>query len=341
MDTVVDFIISEEPFKLMPLEKAPRAAQNTALLLYRERMGMEQGMVILPEQSVLSSSIRMGKYDRKIVVDISRHQMEMDMKIRTQERYCDFLVHIDIEYGISDVKYAASNNLSHIQDTIQEAVRKFMNTYQESFSIYNEIRLERETDTLTKTLVEKFMFLYINARTKIQLDEAGQRVRDSDIKTRTDGIIQQNEAKIQKLNTQRAGELERIEYQEKKKILEEKNKLDEAKLEKLQGLMKRYGDDALLVNAYLDEEMSSLDFNEQMRKQKQEQEDRIYAKFRQFYDMDIMSDEFINSYAGQVLFGKPKGTIEVGETKKEKLEQKDEVEIEDGEEIGNYMGDIE
>ena len=78
---------------------------------------------------------------------------------------------------------------------------------------------KRETDTLTKTLVEKFMFLYINARTKIQLDEAGQRVRDSAIKTRTDGIIQQNEAKIQKLNTQRAGELERIEYQEKKKIL--------------------------------------------------------------------------------------------------------------------------
>lgn len=341
MDTVVDFVLSEGPFKFTPFEKTPRAERDTALLLYRERMGMDSGMVILPEQSVLSSSIRMGKYDRKIVIDISKRHMGMDMKIKTQDGYCDFLVHIDIEYGIRDVKYAAGNNLSHIQNAIQDDIRKYMNEYQEIFSIDDEIGLEREADELTNALAKKFAFLYINVRTKIALDEIGQRVHESNAKSIADSIIQENEMEAQKLNMQKEGELERVGYQEKRKTFEEKNKLDIAKLEKLQDLKNLYGEDALLVNAFLNDEMNSIGLNEQIRKQRQEDEDRRNARFQQLFDMDIMSDELINGYASQSILGKPVETISIKEREKEAIAQKDEVEIEDGEEIGNYIDDSE
>lgn len=341
MDTVGGFILSEEPFKFKPFEKTPTAERDTAILLYRECMGMNTGMVILPEQAVLSSIIRMGKYDRKIVVDISKRQMDLDMKIRTKDGYCDFLIHIDIEYGIRDVKYAVSNNLSHIKNTIQDDIRKYMNAYQGMFRIEEGIELERKADELTNALIKKFVYLNIDTRTKIALDQIGQKVYESNAQAIAHSIMQGNELEIQRLNMQRKGELERIGYVEKRKTFEEKNRLDMAKLEKLQELKKHYGGDALLVNAYLNDEMSSIGLNEQIRRQQQEDEDRRYTRFQKLYEMDVMTDELTNSYACQSIFGTSIEAISVKEREKEVIEQREEVEIEDGEEIGNYIDDGE
>lgn len=341
MDAVVDFILSEEPFKFTLFEKTPQAERDRALLLYRECMGVKSGMVILPGQSVLSSSIRSGKYDRKVVVDTSRRSVDMDMKIKAQDGYCNFLVHIDIEYGIRDVKYAVCNDLSHIQNEIQDNIRRYMNEYQKRFSIEEEIEFEREMEGLTNTLINKFIFLYINVRTQIMLDEIGQKVQDSNVKSNAENVIKKNEVELQRVNMQKEGELERISYEEERKILEEKNKLDMAKLERLQDLKNYYGEDALLISAYLNRELSDMELNEQIRKQRYEDDDRRYSRFKQLYDMDIMSDGLINSYASQSVLGVPNEPIGIQERRKNAIAQKDEIEIEDGEKIGNYMDDSE
>lgn len=337
MERIVDFVLAVEPFKLLPLEKAPRAEKNTALLLYRERLGVDAGIVIFPEQMVLSSSIRMGKYDRKIVVDISKKQFQMDGKIKTQEQYCDFLIHVELEYSVSDVKYVAKNDLADISGRIQESVKQFMNLQQEQYSMDDEIALARKLDELSMTLTKEYVFLYINARTNIRLDEAGQKVQESNIKTITGSIITENELELEKLNLQKEEEIERTNYQEKRKTLEEKNKLDEAKLDKIQGLQNRYGEDALLVNGFLDGEFDNSELNERIRQQQQENRANRMAELKELSKMNILTEPFVDDYVRQMFLTTPVESVAVEEKAKEMLEQKDEVVIEDGDEIGNYV----
>lgn len=340
MDGMKQFVISEETFRLKPLEKAPQAESGTAIILYRECAGVSSGMIIFPEQFVMSGSIRIGKYDRKIVIDISEHQLELNTKIKTQEGYSDFLIHIAIKYKIKDVMYAAIKNLDNIQNLILEEAKKFINECQEEFSFEDEIGMERKLDELIKILRQRFLFLTIVVEKRVELDEIGQFVHGSNVKSIAESIVQRNELEVEKVSIQRKEELKRTQYQEDRETLEIKNRLKEAKLEKFKSLESRFGEDALILEAYSNGEISSIELNDKLRKQHQEDFDKKSQILKELYNMDMLSHECVYRLFEPMLLEKSIETI-AEENGREVIELKDKVEIQDGDEIGTYMDDSE
>lgn len=340
MNTIDKFILANEAFKLGRFEKAPIAEKDTALVLYRERDGIQSGMVILPDQTVVSGKILREKFDKKMVVDLSKREMSMAVKIKAQEEYCFFLVNIDIEYAIRDVKYAISNELEMTVNTTNDKVREIMNGYQQKFKIEDETELEKEIQNLSSRLASYFEYLYIHATTSVRLDENAQKVYDSNAKLKVDSTIHENESMIKKQDARIAGELKRTEYEEAVKTSSEKAKLNHARTKELQDLSESFGEDSILVNAYINGTIGDLEFNEKLREQRAEKEEKRFQELKELYKMGIVTEENINNYASQVVFGKCI-VPSVEEKKNEAIEQKDKIEIEDGDQIGNYLDDRE
>lgn len=340
MNTIDKFILANETFKLGRFEKAPKAEQNTALVLYRERDGIQSGMVILPEQIVVSGKILREKFDKKMVVDLSKRDMNLEMKIKAQEEYCFFLVNINIEYAIRDVKYAISNELETTGNVINEKVREILNVYQQKFRIEDETELEREIQCLSSQLAGYFEYLYIHAVAYVRLNENGQKMYDSYAKLKVDTTIRENASELEKQNKRLEGELIRTGYEEAIKTTNEKIKLNQAKIQEVQGLSESFGEDGILVSAYFNGKIGEIELNEKLRKQRAETEEKRFQELKELYKMGIVTDENINNYASQVVFGKCV-VPSVEEKKNNAIEQKDKIEIEDGEQIGNYLDDRE
>lgn len=336
-----NFILEEEPFKMLPLGKAPKADQNTVIILYRESLGIEKGIVIEPDKTVLSSSIRMGKYDKRIVLDTSVRRLEMRSKIKTQEQYCYFLVESRIDYSIKDAKYVAKHVLTNIENDIEISVRKFWDGLQEQFCMDEDVAVKRKLEELAVVLAEEYTFLYFSIYNTAELDEAGQKVLRSNVETITDSVVLENETEIKNISIQKEGELERTKYREAQKTYEEKMKLNDAKMENLLKLKKVYGKDALLLNGFLDNEMNSIELNERIRQQEKEDRERKLTEFRELFDMGALNEETIDQYVNQTVFSMPADSISVEEKSDFKIEEKEDIILEDKDEIGNFEDDMQ
>lgn len=266
------FILSEEPYKIGHFEQVPIAEENTVIVLYRkEEMG--SGIVIKAGAQVLRSAIKKQHYNTKTIVNMAPMKLTFKEKVNTAEGYCDFVVDIEVEFAVKDVLKIVFEHRESPCYELESSLKRVIRSESGKHSLYRKDNLRNHIVNSFDNIKKRYPYLTMEMTEKIELDEYGTKLIDSE----------------------RTAEIE-------KRVLQHKEEINRKKMENFQQIYEKHGDEGPLIQTMLDGEMSKRELSDILRKRKKEDRKEVIDLIYQWTKEGMLAPEQTSQFADKYVF---------------------------------------
>lgn len=299
MDAIV---LGVENFKFSIFDSVPKPDKNTAYILYREEERTDNILVITAQHPVLSSRIRAGRYNKKMRISLADREISIKKEISDDSGNFKFVVEVKISYRISDIEYIFKNKLWNTDFTIGNATIELIDMLHKKYDIESQIELQNELRDKLQERINEFSYLEVpELKILVEIDERARKIIDSNLDTMAGTVLLQNESE------KASGEVEqrkRIEIQKLEAEKEIEEKKSAVRLEKARGvnaLKDELGEDFGTFLAYANGEISSIEYDERMQKNRNANMMARIAGLKQLVDLDVLSGPALEKAALKLL----------------------------------------
>lgn len=283
-------IFTVNNFKFGIFDSVPKPDSNSAYILYKEGGSTENILVITEQNPVLGSQIKAGGYNKLMEVSLEEKSFELKKVIADETNNFRFYITVQLKYHISDPVYIFKKRVNAIAEDIRATVSEMIEKEHKKYDIESQIELEN--DLKSKIAQQLQGILYIEFRelsVEADLDKRAQRIIDSQLDAMAMGAVGKNES--EKLS-QEIEEKKKIEIQQleaSKEIEQRKNALNLEKAVGMKALEEKLGEDYSTFLAYVNGEISTVEFDEQMHRNRNAAMVARLQFFKQLVDMDVLS----------------------------------------------------
>ena len=259
-------ILGVENFKFSILDSVPKPEHGIAYILYNSNGRKDHILIITPQNPVLGSQIRAGKYDKKMIISTTDRTYTVSKTILDETGKFRFFINIDFLYRMGDIKYIFENDLWSFDDTIENKTLQIIEMKHKQYDIESWVELERDLRTEISEAVNQIGYLQINNfRITIKLDETAEKIIQSKLDTMADIILQEDdkERASVKISTQEDLEIQKLKAE--RNIEEERNKVLVEKAKIANALKGEMGDEHIALLAYVKGEISSVELDDRIR----------------------------------------------------------------------------
>lgn len=295
-------IFTVNNFKFGIFDSVPKPDSDKAYILYKEGGSTENILVITERNPVLGSQIRAGGYNKMMEVSLEEKSLELKKKIADETNNFRFYVTVQLKYHISDPVYIFKKRVNTIEEEIRAIVSKVIEEEHKKYDIESQIELEN--DLKSKTAKQLQGILHIETRelaVEVDLDKRAQRIIDSNLDAMSMGVVGRNES--EKLS-QEIEEKKKIEIQQleaSREVEKRKNALNLEKAEGMKALEEKLGEDYSTFLAYINGDISSIEFDEKMHRNRNAAMVAKLQYFKQLVDMDVLSGPALERAAAKLI----------------------------------------
>lgn len=283
-------IFTVNNFKFGIFDSVPKPDSNSAYILYKEGGSTENILVITEQNPVLGSQIKAGGYNKLMEVSLEEKSFELKKVIADETNNFKFYVSVQLKYHISDPVYIFKKRVLIIAEDIRAVVSEIIEKEHKKYDIESQIELEN--DLKSKIAQQLQGILYIEIRelfVEVDLDERAQRIIDSELDAMAMGVVGRNESEKRSREIEEKKKIEIQQLEASKEIQQRKNALNLEKAAGMKALEEKLGEDYSTFLAYINGEISSVEFDEQMHRNRNAAMVAKLQFFKQMVEMDVLS----------------------------------------------------
>lgn len=283
-------IFTVNNFKFGIFDSVPKPDSNSAYILYKEGGSTENILVITEQNPVLGSQIKAGGYNKLMEVSLEEKNFELKKEIADETNNFRFYITVQLKYHISDPVYIFKKRVNTIAEDIRAVVSEMIEKAHKKYDIESQIELEN--DLKSKIAQQLQGILYIEIRelfVEVDLDERAQRIIDSELDAMAMGVVGRNESEKLSREIEEKKKIEIQQLEASKEIEQRKNALNLEKATGMKALEEKLGEDYSTFLAYVNGEISSVEFDEQMHRNRNAAMVARLQFFKQLVEMDVLS----------------------------------------------------
>lgn len=299
MDAIV---LGVENFKFSIFDSVPKPDKNTAYILYREEERTDNILVITAQHPVLSSQIRAGRYNKKMRISLADREISIKKEISDDSGNFKFVVEVKISYRISDIEYIFKNKLWNTDFTIGNAIIELIDMLHKKYDIESQIELQNELRDKLQERINEFSYLEVpELKILVEIDERARKIIDSNLDTMADTVLLQNESEKASVVVEQRKRIEIQKLEAEKEIEEKKSAVRLEKARGVNALKDELGEDFGTFLEYANGEISSIEYDERMQKNRNANMMARIAGLKQLVDLDVLSGPALEKAALKLL----------------------------------------
>lgn len=299
MDAIV---LGVENFKFSIFDSVPKPDKNTAYILYREEERTDNILVITAQHPVLSSQIRAGRYNKKMRISLADREISIKKEISDDSGNFKFVVEVKISYRISDIEYIFKNKLWNTDFTIGNATIELIDMLHKKYDIESQIELQNELRDKLQERINEFSYLEVpELKILVEIDERARKIIDSNLDTMAGTVLLQNESEKASVEVEQRKRIEIQKLEAEKEIEEKKSAVRLEKARGVNALKDELGEDFGTFLAYANGEISSIEYDERMQKNRNANMMARIAGLKQLVDLDVLSGPALEKAALKLL----------------------------------------
>lgn len=295
-------IFTVNNFKFSIFDSVPKPDSNKALILYKEGGNPEKILVITEQNPVLGSQIRAGGYDKLMEVSLEERNLGCQKEIADETNNFRFFVKVQLKYRVNDPTYIFKNRIKTVEEKIRTIVSNAIGEEHKKYDIESQIELENDMKSkISEKLCDILYIEIMELSLEASLDERAQRIIDSNLDAMAMDVVERNENEklSRKIEEEKRIEIQQLEA--RKEIEKRKNDLNIEKAEGLKALEEKLGEDYSTFLAYVNGEISSVEFDQQMHKNRSAAMVARLQYFKQLVEMDVLSGPALERAAAKLL----------------------------------------
>lgn len=295
-------IFTVSNFKFSIFDSVPKPDSNKAYILYKEGGNADRILVITEQNPVLGSQIRAGGYNRLMEISIEEKNFEFRKEIADETNSFRFFINVHLKYRVNDPVYIFKNRIKSTEEKIRVIVSNAIGEEHKKYDIESQIELENDMKAKISKKLQDILYIEImELSLEVVLDERAQRIIDSNLDAMAMDVVERNAN--EKISREIA-EKKKIEIQQleaAKEIEKRKNALNMEKAEGMKALEEKLGEDYSTFLAYVNGEITSIEFDQQMHKNRNAAMVAKLQYFKQLVEMDVLSGPALERAATKLL----------------------------------------
>lgn len=323
-------ILKVENYKFSILDSVPKPDDQIAYILYRDDKPIENILVITAQRPALSSKIRMGGFNRKMTISLADKQVSLNKWIADISGNYKFSVSINITYRIKDIAFVFKQNLWNTDVVLGNKAQELIDCTHKKYDIESQIELENELRRKLATYLMELTYLEIvSSNVFVELDERAKAIIESNLDTMANSIFLENEGERASIEVEQKANLE-IKKLEAQKIIEEKRgALRKEQAKNINSLREEMGEDVVTFLAYANGEINSIEFDERMQRNRNNNMMARLSVLKQLADSGILSDHALENAAIKLLGENDSNIGEIEQEAPDNNSEQNEVFVED------------
>lgn len=283
-------IIAVENFKFSIFDSVPKPNQDIAFILYKEGNSTGDILVITEKHPALSNQIRAGRFDRKMTITLADREVSINKETVDTSGNFKFIINVKILYKIRDIEYIFRNHLWNTDSIVENTVMELIEKTHKKYDIESQIELQNELRINLQNQVEEWNYLDIfNLKISVEADERAKKIIDSNLDTMAETVLIQNESDRASVEVEQRKRLEIQKLEAEKEIEEKKSAVRLEKAKGVNALKDVLGDEFGTFLAYANGEITSIEFDDRMQKNKNANMMANIAWLKQLVDLDVFS----------------------------------------------------
>lgn len=295
-------IFTVSNFKFSIFDSVPKPDSNKALILYKEGGNQEKILVITEQNPVLGSQVKAGGYNKIMEISLEEKRLELQTEIADDTNNFRFFVKVSLKYRVNDPVYIFKHRITSTEEKIRTIVSNAVGEEHRKYDIESQIELERDLKDKVFKRIQDILYIQITELSlNAILDERAQRIIDSNLDAMAMDVVERNAN--EKISREIA-EKKKIEIQQleaAKEIEQRKNALNMEKAEGMKALEEKLGEDYSTFLAYVNGEITSIEFDQQMHKNRNTAMVAKLQYFKQLVEMDVLSGPALERAATKLL----------------------------------------
>lgn len=303
-------IFTVSNFKFSIFDSVPKPDSNKALILYKEGGNPEKILVITEQNPVLGSQVKAGGYNKIMEISLEEKRLELQTEIADDTNNFRFFVKVSLKYRVKDPVYIFKHRITSTDEKIRTIVSNAVGEEHRKYDIESQIELERDLKDKVFKKIQDILYIEITELSlNAVLDERAQRIIDSNLDAMAMDVVERNENEKLSRKIEEGKKIEIQQLEAKKEIEKRKNALNMEKAEGMKALEEKLGEDYSTFLAYVNGEISSVEFDQQMHKNRTSAMVARLQYFKQLVEMDVLSGPALERAATKLL-GDDSGEVE-------------------------------
>lgn len=295
-------IFTVSNFKFSIFDSVPKPGSGKAFILYKEGGNPEKILLITEQKPVLGSQVKAGGYNKLMEVSLEEKNFELQKEIADDTNNFRFRVNVVFKYRISDPVYIFKHKINSTDEKIRTIVSNAIVEEHKKYDIESQIELESDLKDKMAKLLEDISYIEImELSLKAVLDERAQRIIDSNLDAMAMDVVERNESEKLSRKIEEGKKIEIQQLEAQKEIEQRKNALNMEKAEGMKALEEKLGEDYSTFLAYVNGEISSVEFDQQMHKNRSAAMVARLQYFKQLVDMEVLSGPALERAAAKLL----------------------------------------
>lgn len=295
-------IIKVENFKFTVFDSVPKPDGQTAYVLYRDENTTGNILVITAQNPALSSKIRAGGFNKKMTISLADQKISLNKWIADASGNYKFLIKLEISYRIEDVAVVFKNNLWNADIVIGNKAQELIDATHKKYGIESQIELENELrKKLSNYLGELSYLKIVHSNIYVELDERAKSIIKSKLDTMASSMLLEDESERASIEVEQKARVEIKKLEAEKAIEEKKAALRKEQAKSFDSLREEMNDDVVTFLAYTNGEISSIEFDERMQRNRNANMMNRLSVLKQLADSDILSDMALENFAIKLL----------------------------------------
>lgn len=297
-----NIILKVENFKFSILDSVPKPDDKIAYILYRDEKTNGNILVITAQKPALSSKIRAGGFNRKMTISLEVIQVALNKWIADISGNYKFSVNLKISYRIKDVAFVFNHNLWNVDVMIENKAQELIECTHKKYDIESQIELENELrKELTNYLAGLTYLEIVSLNVLVELDERAKAIIESKLDTMANSIFLENEGEKASIEVEQKANLEIKKIEAQKVIEEKRGALRKEQAKSINSLREEMGEDVVAFLAYANGEINSIEFDERMQRNRNNNMMTRLSVLKQLADSGILSDHALENAAIKLL----------------------------------------
>ena len=289
-------------FKFKIFDSVPKPDSNRAYILYKEGGSTENILVITEQNPVLGSQIKAGGYNKMMEVSLEEKNFEFKKEIADETNNFRFYVTVRSKYHISDPVYIFKKRVNTIAGRMQEIASKAIEEEHKKYDIESQIELENDLRSKMAKQLQEISYIEIRELSvEVDLDERAQRIINSNLDAMAMGVVGRNESERLSQEIEEKKKIEIQQLEASKEVENRKNALNLEKAEGMKALEEKLGEDYSTFLAYVNGEISSVEFDEQMHRNRNAAMVATLQYCKQLVEMDVLSGPALERAAAKLI----------------------------------------
>lgn len=295
-------IFTVSNFKFSIFDSVPKPDGNRAYILYKEGGNTEKILVITEQNPVLGSQIRAGGYNKLMEISLEEKNFEFQKEIADETNNFRFFVKVHLKYRVNDPVYIFKDRIRTTEEKIRTIVSNAIEEEHKKYDIESQIELENDMKNKISRNLQDILYIEImEVSLEVVLDERAQRIIDSNLDTMANDVVERNEREKLSRKIEEGKKIEIQQLEAAKEIEKRKNALNMEKAEGMKALEGKLGEDYSTFLAYVNGEISSVEFDQQMHKNRSAAMIAKLQYFKQLVEMDVLSGPALERAATKLL----------------------------------------